>query len=355
MNNICIGLLAHVDAGKTTLSESLLYMSGSIRKAGRVDNRDAFLDTYELEKARGITIFSKQAVFSLGDQPFTLVDTPGHVDFSSEMERTLQILDYAILVVSGSEGVQSHTRTLWKLLDRYKKPVFIFVNKMDQPQADHDQLMAQLREELSGDIIDFTADESEYQEQLAMCDEAVMEHFLEQGEVSVSDTVRLIRERKAFPCWFGSALKMQGIEAFIAGIQTYMQAASYGDAFGARVFKISRDAQGNRLTHLKLTGGSLKVKDLLGDEKVNQIRIYHGEKYENPDSVIAGSVCVVTGPEKTQAGQGFGIEEEENVPSLSDMVAFTGLNVVWLYDTIDIVINNNNNASFFIVYSILFC
>ncbi len=322
MTNICIGLLAHVDAGKTTLSESLLYLSGSIRKAGRVDNRDAFLDTYELEKARGITIFSKQAVFNLGEQSFTLVDTPGHVDFSSEMERTLQVLDYAVLVVSGSEGVQSHTRTLWKLLERYKKPVFIFVNKMDQPQADHDVLMSQMHEELSSDIIDFTADEADYLEQLAMCDEAVMEQFLETGEVKTQDTVRLIRERKAFPCWFGSALKMQGIDDFLEGLRTYMQAPSYGDAFGARVFKISRDAQGSRLTHLKLTGGSLKVKDLLGDEKVNQIRIYHGEKYETPETASAGSVCAVTGPEKTLPGQGFGIEEKENIPVMEPVLTY---------------------------------
>lgn len=322
MTNICIGLLAHVDAGKTTLSESLLYLSGSIRKAGRVDNRDAFLDTYELEKARGITIFSKQAVFNLGEQSFTLVDTPGHVDFSSEMERTLQVLDYAVLVVSGSEGVQSHTRTLWKLLERYKKPVFIFVNKMDQPQTDRSRLMAQMQDELSSDIIDFTADRLEYLEQLAMCDEAVMEQFLETGEVKTGDTIRLIRERKAFPCWFGSALKMQGIDAFLEGLGTYMQAPAYGDDFGARVFKISRDAQGSRLTHLKLTGGSLKVKDLLGDEKVNQIRIYHGEKYETPDSIRPGSVCAVTGPEHTQAGQGFGIEEKENIPVLEPVLTY---------------------------------
>lgn len=323
--HICLGILAHVDAGKTTLSEGILYLTGSIRKLGRVDNRDAFLDTYEMERARGITIFSKQAVFSLGEKEVTLMDTPGHVDFSAEMERTLQILDYAILVVSGADGVQGHTETLWRLLKRYRIPCFLFVNKMDQNGTDRHALMGEIRQRLDENCIDFGIDREELWESLAMCDEALLEHYLEQGRVETEEIRNLIADRKAFPCYFGSALKLQGVEEFLEGLEKYGCFGGYSETFGAKVFKISRDEQGNRLTHMKITGGSLKVKELLAgkeEEKVNQIRIYSGAKYETVNEAEAGMVCAVTGPMTTYPGQGIGAEKESELPVLEPVLNF---------------------------------
>ena len=286
--NIAAAVLAHVDAGKTTLSEALLYESGMIRRAGRVDNKDAFLDTFALEKERGITIFSKQANFVLGDKQVTLLDTPGHVDFSAEMERTLQVLDYAILVVSGADGVQGHTRTLWNLLARYQVPTFIFINKMDQDGTDRQDRFTELKRKLSGECVDFTEAGEEFLEELSMCDETVMESYLENGEITASQIQTLIRERKVFPCYFGSALKLEGVQELLDGLGKYMDGPVSGthaeEAFGAKVYKISRDSQGSRLTHVKITNGVLKVKEILEymaeeepmQEKVNQIRIYSG-------------------------------------------------------------------------------
>ena len=326
MNSLVIGILAHVDAGKTTLSESMLYLSGKIRKLGRVDNQDAYLDTHELEKSRGITIFSKQAIFEVGETQITLLDTPGHVDFSLEMERTLHVLDYAILVISGADGVQGHTKTLWRLLKRYQIPTFIFINKMDQDGTDKDKLLNELKKQLHEGCNDFGQAKTDYfYEQLAMCDEAMFESYLETGHIGLSQIRKAVRERKIFPCYFGSALKLQGIDQFLQGIVKYTAIPSYPEEFGARIFKISRDEQGNRLTHMKITGGSLKVKDLLTDgtweDKVNQIRLYSGEKYELVNELAAGSVCAVTGLSQTKPGEGLGIEEglktSELVPVLS--------------------------------------
>lgn len=338
MKRLTIGILAHVDAGKTTLSEAVLYLTGSIRRLGRVDNRDAFFDTYELERSRGITIFSKQAVFSLGDAQVTLVDTPGHADFSSEMERTLQVLDYAILVVSGADGVQGHTETLWRLLKRYRIPVFIFVNKMDQPGTDEEQILTVLKNRLSSGIAAFgrlgirdfevipAADGGKEQlEELAMCDEALLETYLQKGSLEIERVRQAVRARKAFPCYFGSALKLTGIETLLKGIELFSEYPVYPEQFGARVFKVSRDTQGNRLTHVKITGGTLKVKEPLGSQesgKINQIRIYSGTKYETPREAEAGVVCAVTGPADTRPGQGFGIEGESNVPLLEPVLTY---------------------------------
>lgn len=341
--HICTGLLAHVDAGKTTLSEGLLYVSGAIRKLGRVDNKNAFLDTFELERERGITIFSKQAVFSLGDLEVTLLDTPGHVDFSAEMERTLQVLDAAILVISGSDGVQGHTETLWHLLSRYQVPVFLFVNKMDQDGTDAEKLLEELKKRLDENCVDFSrcpqttekGAESFY-ENIAMCDDSVLDIFLENGTVADEEIRRLVLERKLFPCFFGSALKLTGVEEFLKGFARYSPEVSYPDSFGAKVYKISRDEQGNRLTYLKVTGGGLKVKDLLTnrkagrkgeeescwEEKVNQIRIYSGAKYEAVEEVRAGTVCAVTGLTNTFPGEGLGIEEESEMPVLEPVLTY---------------------------------
>ncbi|MBS6397796.1 MAG: TetM/TetW/TetO/TetS family tetracycline resistance ribosomal protection protein [Clostridiales bacterium] len=329
---ICVGLLAHVDAGKTTLSESLLYLSGSIRRLGRVDNQDAFLDTHELERARGITIFSKQAVFPLGDKSVALLDTPGHVDFSAEMERTLQVLDYAILIISGADGVQGHTRTLWKLLKRYGIPVFLFVNKMDQNGTDREALLEELRNKLDDRCVDFGGDSTseEFLENIAMSEEGVLEHYLAHGEVPGKEIVRLIAERKVFPCYFGSALKLTGVEEFLAGLEEYTECPQYGEAFGAKVFKINRDEQGSRLTYLKVTGGCLRVKDLLTggegeahwEEKVNQIRIYSGAKYEAVSEAEAGSICAVTGLGNTRPGEGLGAEAASDVPLLEPVLTY---------------------------------
>lgn len=319
------GIMAHVDAGKTTLSEALLYHSGSIRKMGRVDNQDAFLDNYALERERGITIFSKQAQVKLGEQEITLLDTPGHVDFSAEMERTLQVLDYAILVVSGADGVQGHTRTLWQLLKRYQIPVFLFINKMDQLGTDKQLLLKELQENLSENCVDFTESHSEsLYDSLAMCSEEAMEQFLEHGAIEIEEIQKLIQMRQVFPCFFGSALKEQGIEEFLEGIKVYCKVPVYSEEFGARVFKIARDEQGNRLTYLKITGGNLKVKTVLPgqQEKINQIRIYSGEKYTTAEEVEAGTVCALTGLSQTQPGEGFGIESQKSVPILEPVLTY---------------------------------
>lgn len=317
-NKLVIGLLAHVDAGKTTLAEAILYRCGNIRRPGRVDHGNAHLDTHELERARGITIFSKQAVFELEGREITLLDTPGHVDFSAEMERTLSVLDYAILVISGADGVQGHVRTLWRLLGRYRIPVFLFVNKMDQAGTDRDQILKELKEKLGDRCIDFSPDrEGEaWREELAVCSEELLEAYLERGELSEAEIGGQIAKRQVFPCYFGSALKMEGVDEFLRDLARYMRPSRYPAEFGARVYKISRDEQGNRLTHLKITGGCLKVKmPLQGrdrgeewEEKTDQIRIYSGSSYEAVPQAEAGSVCAVTGLLHTRAGEGMGIE-----------------------------------------------
>ena len=312
MKRLVIGILAHVDAGKTTLSEALLYQAGALKRLGRVDHRDAFLDTFALERERGITIFSKQAELMLPDTAVTLLDTPGHVDFSAEMERTLQVLDCAVLVVSGTDGVQAHTETLWRLLARHRIPTFIFINKMDIQSTDRAALLAELKSRLDAGCVDFGAPDS-MAEELAVCDETVLEHYLESGKISESDIASLTASRKVFPCYFGSALKLDGVEALLDGIDRYAQAPQYGERFGARVFKIARDGQGNRLTYLKITGGSLAVRSQLSgeedsgwQEKVNQIRVYSGEKYQAIEKAESGMVCAVTGLTHTRPGMGLG-------------------------------------------------
>lgn len=339
--HLVIGLLAHVDAGKTTLAESLLYTGGILRRMGRVDHKDAFLDTYELERERGITIFAKQAELSIGDKQVTLLDTPGHVDFSAEMERTLQVLDYAVLIISGTDGIQSHVETLWKLLSRYRIPVFLFVNKMDLAGEKKEALLQELKGRLSENCLDFTnareflTEEKEtardFLESLALCDEGVMEQYLERGSISGQQVRTMIQERKVFPCYFGSALKLQGIEAFGEGLSDFSQYPEYPEAFGARVFKISRDAQGNRLTHMKITGGSLKVKTPLRgvgaggqawQEKANQLRRCSGSGYELEMEVGAGNICAATGLTQTFAGEGLGIEENVTLPILEPVLNY---------------------------------
>ncbi len=322
-DHICIGLLAHVDAGKTTLSESMLYLSGRIRQQGRVDHGNAYLDTYELERARGITIFSKQAELVFGELEVTLLDTPGHVDFSAEMERTLWVLDYAILVINGADGVQGHTETLWKLLKQYRIPAFLFINKMDQNGTDAEKLLEELRVKLSGSCIRFgeAEDSEEFLENVAMAEEQVLETYLEHGTIERGEISRLIWERKVFPCYFGSALKNIGVKEFLAGLECYAKERSYPEEFGAKVYKIARDPQGNRLTYLKVTGGVLKVRDLIRyqdvEEKVSQIRIYSGEKYDAVQEVRAGRVCAVTGLTKTYPGEGLGAEPPSEGPVLT--------------------------------------
>lgn len=317
MKNIVIGILAHVDAGKTTLSEAMLYQTGAIRNLGRVDHKNAFLDTDIQERDRGITIFSKQAEMTYKDTKLMLLDTPGHVDFSAEMERTLQVLDYAVLVISGREGVQGHTVTLWKLLQKYEIPVFLFINKMDLEGADRAQILEELQSSLSAGCLDF---EDLEEEQAAMCEESLLEEYLDTGHISVPSIRNSISNRKIFPCYFGSALRMSGVEGFLDGIVQFTKKPSYPQQFGARIYKITRDPQGMRLTHMKITGGTLSVKETLdlpdapgvSGEKVNQIRIYSGGKYQTVQEAEAGTVCAVAGLEHTHAGQGLGVEESEN-------------------------------------------
>ncbi len=331
---ICTGLLAHVDAGKTTLSEGILYTSGKIRKLGRVDNQDAYLDTNAIEKERGITIFSKEAVFTLGDREIILLDTPGHVDFSAEMERTLQVLDYAILLVSGADGVQGHTMTLWRLLERYQIPVFLFINKMDQDGVEESSVFAQIQEKLSDNCIVFREEEDAFMESAAMCDEHLLEEYLEAGTIAKENLRKSIQKRKIFPCYFGSALKLTGVEEFLQGFAEYTMIPEYPKDFGAKVFKIARDEQNNRLTYLKVTGGTLSVKQVLTnrkpgedegeiwEEKVNQIRIYSGERFESVNDVEAGMVCAVTGLTRTYPGQGLGGEEASELPVLEPVLTY---------------------------------
>lgn len=310
-----IGILAHVDAGKTTLSEALLYNAGITKALGRVDKGNAYLDTDELEKQRGITIFSKQAEFIWKDLEVTLVDTPGHVDFSAEMERTLQILDYAILVISASNGVQSHTRTLWELLKMYKVPTIIFVNKMDMPDTDKALLLSELKSKLDDSCIDFTdIQEVMSNEEVAMTNESLMEEFLSCGKIDIEDIKRGISDREIFPCHFGSALKNDKIIDLLDGLNTYIDEKKYLDKFSAKVYKINRDSQGNRLTYIKVTGGVLRVKDIIDDseEKINQIRIYSGDKYRTANEIYSGEVCAVTGLTKTYSGENLGIENDNN-------------------------------------------
>lgn len=333
---ITMGILAHVDAGKTTLSEGILYTCKAIRKLGRVDHQDAFLDTNTLERNRGITIFSKQAECTLGEFGMTFLDTPGHVDFSAEMERTLQVLDYAILVISGADGVQGHTETLWRLLSRYQIPVFLFINKMDQPGTDREALLAEVKEKLDANCVEFSTDQTdeEWKEQVAVCDEQVMEAYLEGEEISREQIRQMIRERKLFPCYFGSALKMTGVEEFLDDLKLRIRETSYPETFGAKIYKITRDNQGERLTHMKITGGTLKVKSVLSNgrpgetgesiwqEKVNQIRIYSGEKYTMVSEVKAGTVCAVTGLTATYPGQGLGSEQASDMPVLEPVLSY---------------------------------
>lgn len=340
---INIGIVAHVDAGKTTLSESMLYHAGAIRKLGRVDHKDAFLDTDQMERERGITIFSKQAVFRWKDRTITLLDTPGHVDFSAEMERVLQVLDCAVLVVSGADGVQGHTQTLWKLLKRYHIPTFLFVNKMDQEGTDGEKLLKELRKRFWENVVPFVdiMTESdcpggkvylhtkegaveEVLEELAVCEEDMMEEYLEEGRISLDKVQKAVADRQVFPCYFGSALHSQGVEELLDGLDLYIKDKTYPAEFGAKVYKIARDNQGNRLTYLKVTGGRLKVKDVVEglNEKINQIRIYSGEKFEAVQEVEAGRVCAVTGLENTRPGQGIGAEEESDLPVLEPVLTY---------------------------------
>ena len=323
-NYITAGILAHVDAGKTTLAEGLLYLSGNIRKLGRVDHGNSFLDNYELERSRGITIFSKQAEIEWKQKRITILDTPGHVDFSAEMERTLRVLDYAVLVIGGSAGVQGHVQTLWKLLKQYQIPVFLFINKMDQQGADKQVILAELQKRLDAACLDFCVDKSsdDFQESLAMCDESLLEAYLEGKQVDTFDIKNLIQKRKVFPCYFGSALRMEGIETFLDEFDIYTEAPVYPEKFGAKVYKISRDKQGTRLTHLKITGGSLKVKTLVKEEKVDQIRIYSGNGYEMIPEIEAGRVCTVTGLTSTVCGEGLGAEDTAFAPVLEPVLTY---------------------------------
>ena len=327
---LVIGILAHVDSGKTTLSEALLYGTGTIRKLGRVDHKDAFLDTDALEKARGITIFSKQALFTAGNTDFTLLDTPGHVDFSTETERTLQVLDYAVLVISGTDGVQSHTETLWRLLRRYRIPTFVFVNKMDLPGPGREALLTQLNRRLGDGFVDFGAEQADRDEALALCDERLMETMLDRGILTDTDLIPAIARRHVFPCWFGSALKLQGVDALVEGLDRYTRPAPALEAFGAKVFKVSQDEQGNRLTWLRVTGGVLKVKaQLTGEvdgepwaEKANQLRLYSGAKFTLAECIGPGQVCAVTGLTKARPGEGLGAERDSDLPVLEPVLSY---------------------------------
>ena len=327
---IVLGILAHVDSGKTTLSEAMLYRAGVTRRLGRVDHKDAFLDTDALEKARGITIFSKQALLTAGDTDITLLDTPGHVDFSTETERTLQVLDYAVLVVSGTDGVQSHTETLWRLLRRYHVPTFVFVNKMDLPGMERQELLAQLNRRLGEGFVDFGAEQADRDEALALCDENLMDRMLDAGQLQDSDLIPAIARRHVFPCWFGAALKLEGVDALLDGLDRYTRPAPALEAFGAKVFKVSQDEQGARLTWLRVTGGELKVKaQLTGEadgepwaEKANQLRLYSGAKYTLAEAIGPGQVCAVTGLTKARPGEGLGAERDSDLPVLEPVLSY---------------------------------
>lgn len=328
MKKVVIGVLAHVDSGKTTLSEALLYQSGSINRLGRVDHGDSFLDTFSLERDRGITIFSKQAVFKYKDTEFTLLDTPGHVDFSAETERTLQVLDYAILVVSGTDGIQSHTHTLWKLLAKYNVPCFIFVNKMDLDGADRQKLLTELKTKFSDSCVDFNCeDKNEFNESIAICDEKLLNQYYESEEISQTDIISCIQSRKLFPCLFGSALKLTGVDKFLYCLYQYTDMPKYGSVFAGKVYKISED-KGQRLTFLKVTGGSLKVKEILksdknkSSEKINQIRIYSGERFKTIEEADAGTICAVTGITFTAPGDGLGTEKNSSLPMLEPVLTY---------------------------------
>lgn len=349
MKRIVTGILAHVDAGKTTLSEALLYATGNVRKLGRVDHGDAFLDTNTMERQRGITIFTEPAIITTPNLTLTLLDTPGHVDFSAEMERTLAVLDYAILVISGADGIQGHTETLWRLLKRYNVPTFIFVNKMDAPAADKTKLLNQLKKRFSDGCIDFTgahddnAALADVMEDIAMQSETAMESYLESGTIPDETIREMIADRALFPCFFGSALKMDGIDEFVAGFERYVREPEYDSAFGARIYKVSHDTQGNRLTWLKVTGGEFKAKTMLsgtervgadlgeskiGDdgmwhEKADQVRVYSGAKFATVDSVVAGTVCAVTGLTRTFSGAGLGKEPDGVNPVLQPVLTYT--------------------------------
>lgn len=328
MKKTAIGILAHVDAGKTTLSEALLYQSGNISKLGRVDRRDSFLDTFSLERSRGITIFSKQAILNYNNTQFTLLDTPGHIDFSAETERTLQVLDYAILVISATDGVQSHTQTLWKLLAKYSIPCFIFVNKMDLEGADKEVVLNKLKAKLGDGCVDFdNIGSTDFFENLALCDDSLLDEYYESEKLSKNSIINSIKSRKIFPCSFGCALKLEGVDTFLNILDEYTQMPEYGDEFGGKVYKISED-KGQRLTFLKVTGGSLKVKDILiskkntNAEKVNQIRIYSGEKYTAAEIAEAGTICAVTGITFAGAGDGLGMEKNSDSPILEPVLTY---------------------------------
>ena len=327
---IVLGILAHVDSGKTTLSEAMLYRAGVTRRLGRVDHKDAFLDTDALEKARGITIFSKQALLTAGDTDITLLDTPGHVEFSTETERTQQVLDYAVLVVSGTDGVQSHTETLWRLLRRYHVPTFVFVNKMDLPGMERQELLAQLNRRLGEGFVDFGAEQADRDEALALCDENLMDRMLDAGQLQDADLIPAIARRHVFPCWFGAALKLEGVDALLDGLDRYTRPAPALEAFGAKVFKVSQDEQGARLTWLRVTGGELKVKaQLTGEadgepwaEKANQLRLYSGAKYTLTEAIGPGQVCAVTGLTKARPGEGLGAERDSDLPVLEPVLSY---------------------------------
>ena len=337
MKKLSIGILAHVDSGKTTLTEAMMYCSGNISRLGRVDHRESFLDTYSLERDRGITIFSKQAVLRYNDTTFYLLDTPGHVDFSAETERTLQVLDYAVMVVSGSDGVQSHTQTLWKLLRKYGVPCFIFVNKMDLPGADRQAVLNELKVKLSDSCVDFTdTSDDTFLENVALCDEELLAKY-EENRIYSSDIAKAIANKKIFPVMFGSALKLSGVDELLKTLDNYTCAPDYGSDFAARVYKISENPQGNRLTFMKITGGKLKVKEILispdnnNSEKVNQIRVYSGEKFTALQEADAGTVCAVTGVSFTHAGDGLGNERQAALPMLEPVLTYT----VELPDNVD--------------------
>jgi small GTP-binding protein len=334
-----LGILAHVDSGKTTLSEAILYLTGEIRTLGRVDHRDAFLDTDSIERERGITIFSKQANFNINNTPFTLLDTPGHVDFSAEAERVLRVLDCAVLVISGVDKVQSHTETIWQLLKRYKIPTFIFVNKMDLALSSKEEIISVLQKNLDGGCVDFDESSPDFLENVALCDDALMNSLLESGSLSKDEISGAIARRNVFPCLFGSALKLDGVDSLLSALSDYSPTPSYGDEFSAKVFKITEDDRGNRLTHIKLTGGVLKARDIIGEEKVNEIRIYSGEKYKSAGVAYAGDVCAVTGLSKTYPGQGLGREKDSEYLSSSPIFSYSvllpdGVDALKAYHTI---------------------